>query len=381
MFISDGYLQSLTSLPYTFLSIGLPWLFLVLYVIYYYYFKRPREFSTTAIAPFLLFMDYLTDGATAGYDKPLMNLFHPELLGNYVERGLVRAMVRCLCKRVGKVVHIPRDTAMTKSRGNNVNFIALVDFQYAKQVKCRMSWIWRQTRNTIHTRNGPVRAFYVTGFRVEPVGGKEFDVVEFLCTDDFVPFAESFVEKLFERPPKAAVEMMVPALQERYVNDLDKLQRSIQHVCGVTETTAGEPNITLVGETILRAGPAVNTSAPETNGNNRGEGNTTDNNNNNNNKISTSTTTSTTTTSSSTSSSPASKGNTPNGSDTKGAAIQGIEFRFFVNGISQREMEVTVTVVFAGLRCYVNRYEVRALPDTRTQVVFDHDTGEKTIVA
>ncbi|ORC89607.1 uncharacterized protein TM35_000111410 [Trypanosoma theileri] len=364
MFISDGYLQSLTSVPYTLFSITLPWFFLVLYVVYYYI-KRPREFSTTAIAPFLLFMDYLTDGATAGYDKPLMNLFHPELIGNYVDRGLLRAMVRCLCKRVGKVVHIPRDTAMMKSRGNNVNFIALVDFQYAKQVKCRISWTWRPTGNMLHTKNGPIRPFYVTGFRVEPAGGKEFDVVEFLRTDDFVPFAESFVERLFERPPKAAVEMMVPALQERYVNDLDKLQRSIQHVCGTTEKTAGEPNITLVGESILRASTSANTAAAaETDGNNRGEGNTAEDTNTNTNTSSSST-----------------KANTPSGGDAKGSAIQGIEFRFFVNGISQREMEVTVAVVFAGLRCYVNRYEVRALPDTRTQVVLDHDTGEKTIVA
>ncbi|KEG13260.1 hypothetical protein DQ04_01121150 [Trypanosoma grayi] len=321
------FLHGATSVPGTLACVVMPWVLLLLYLAYYYY-RRPRELSASAVAPFVLFMDYLTDGATAGYDKPLMSLFHPELLGNVVERGLVRAMVRCLCKRLGKVTHIPRDTAMIKSKGNQVNFVALVDFQCAKQVKCRMSWVWCPPKELLHTKTGFMRRFYVTGFRVEPQQGEDFDVLEFLRTEDFVPYAERFVEGLFERPPRAAVGMMIPALQKRYVDDLEKLQQSIQHVSGAAPDGAVEVNATLMSEEIVRAPASAEPAAGAEDG-----------------------------------------------------AMQGIEMRFLVSGVGRREVEVTVSLVFAELRCFVNRYEVRARPDTRVQVVLDHDTGEKTIVA
>ncbi|ESS67374.1 hypothetical protein TCDM_04003 [Trypanosoma cruzi Dm28c] len=341
-------------------GMGISWLILALYGLYYL-FKRSREVMASTMAPFIIFMDYLTDGATAGYDKPLMSLLHPELLENVVERGLIRAMARCLCKQFGKVEHIPRDTVMMRSRCDDVNFVALVDFQHAKRVKCRMSWRWRSSGDVFFQKAGLVRSFYITGFLVEPRPEEQFDVLNFLHTEDFVPFAESFVEKLFEQSPKAAVMMMVPALQERYMTDLEKLQRSIERVCGISQGSQREVDAKLVSEVILRAPalskpPGENTDreSGDKDGGVVGGG------------------------------SAAASANDDSGDmnekEAAKTAVRGIEMRFVVNGVGRREMEVTVVLSFSGLRCYVSRYEVRARPDPRTQVLLDHDTGERTIV-
>ncbi|RNF12656.1 hypothetical protein TraAM80_00200 [Trypanosoma rangeli] len=330
---------------------------LLLYYLYYV-FKRPREVAASTIAPFLIFMNHLTDGATAGYDKPLMSLFHPELLKD-VERGLIRAMARCLCKHFGKVVHVPRDTAMLRSRDDDVSFVALVDFQHVRQVKCRMSWRWCPPKGVYFAMPVAQRHFQVTGFHVEPQSMVQFDVLEFLHTEDFVPFAGSFVEKLFERPPKAAVMMMAPPLQERYLAELEKLQNSIQRVCGSAPESRPDVNARLVSETILRdpasSGPScanlgsdsASKGAGEAAEDVRGE-----------------------------------KGNTCEAAEmpTK-RAVRGIEMHFVVGGVGLREVEVTVVLSFSGLRCHVIRYEVRAQPDTRTHILLDQDTGEKTFVA
>ncbi|AAZ10247.1 uncharacterized protein TEOVI_000223400 [Trypanosoma equiperdum] len=308
-----------------------PWFVVLLYYLYYRI-KRIGEVPPEVVAPLAHFLEVLTDGATAGYDKELMNLFHPELLTVRVERGVVRAMVRWVCDRLGKVTNIMRDAVLVKDDGDEAHIIALVDFEKVQQVKCRMSWKWRHTtgaapRNQSSAKTEVSKRFFVTAFRFEPHTEVKSDVLQFLKTDDFIPFAEKFVERLFERPPKTAVEMMVPSLKDKYISNLDKLQGDVRGVCGPLLGGSVDVNCSLIDATVLR-GP-LSTAKEE--------------------------------------------GQTEEG-------VRGIEMSFFVSGVGCRNVNVNLLLVFADLRCYVGRYEVRVVPDTRTQVIVDRDTGEKTFI-
>ncbi|KAH8605795.1 hypothetical protein ERJ75_001601600 [Trypanosoma vivax] len=293
-----------------------PWLFVLLYYLYYRK-KRVAELPAEAVYPLQHFLNVVTEGATAGFDRRLMSLFHPQLLGKTVDRGVVRAMVRGVCERLGQVVSVPCDTVAVKEVGNEAHIIALVNFEHAKGVRCRMSWEWRLRRKS-------AMQFHVTAFRIEPPPQMKFDVLEYLNTEDFTYFAETFVERLFQRPPRLAVDMMISSLREKYSGDLDKLQKSVESVCGAPLSGMADPNVTLLSATVLRTSDAD----------------------------------------------PAASNGT----------VQGLEMRFHVDGVGNREMHVLVVVVIADLRCYVGKYEVRSLPDTRTQVLVDTDTGERLFV-
>ncbi|GET89311.1 hypothetical protein, conserved [Leishmania tarentolae] len=347
--------------------VALPWVLIVLYWLYFGIFLRPKEQAAMSLSPLLTFLYFLTDEATPGFDQRLMRLFHPTLLeedkdGGSVQRGLIRAMSRCLIDKFGKVTNIPRDTVVLKREGNNVNCMALVDFEKVKQVRCQLSWKRRPgvvKRYREKTGRYPPRSekesfvlngigiafpytFQVTSFHIDPKKGDEFNILKYVRLVDFDDFGELFVRRLFEKPPQAAVSMMVQPLKEKYSSDeaLATLQGSVQKVIDACGGLAYSLDSLTVDQTSYKAIYAV---VPE--------------------------------------------GAAPlpgqpqiaNEDDWKSPAIDGVDMEYLVQGAT-RNIEVYLRLTFSGLKALVTRYELRLLPDELAQVVVDHDTGESIIV-
>ncbi|KAG5502941.1 hypothetical protein JKF63_04714 [Porcisia hertigi] len=347
--------------------VAFPWIMMVLYGLYFGIFLRPKEQAAMALSPLLTFLYFLTDEATPGFDQRLMRLFHPSLLegendGGSVQRGLIRAMSRCLIDKFGKVTNIPRDTVVLKREGNDVNCIALVDFERAKQVRCQLSWKrrpgvvkrYRQVKGQYPARsekesfvlNGIGIAlpytFQVTGFHIDPAKGDEFNVLKYINLVDFDDFGELFVRRLFQRPPAAAVSMMIQPLREKYSSDEAQLtlQGSVQKVvdaCGGFASSLDSLDVDQMSCKAIYApqseGAAPLPGEPKTAGED----------------------------------------------DRKAPVISGVDMQYQLKGTT-RNVEVYLRLTFSGLKALVTRYEVRLLPDERTQVLVDRDTGTSTIV-
>lgn len=362
------YLEDLAnnwSLASASVAVLVPWSLVLGYVLYYWFFKRPAKLERAALGPFLTFYTLLTNGATPGFDKQLMSVFHPAVFkdGN-VEKGLLRAMARCLTSTFGPVECVPRETVVLKRDGLTVNCVALVDFSKRKQVACHLSWIRRVVSvKSLQTQEreglvlpgrrfspeevvdgigmAPLGSFHVTGFHVEQRGANTLDVAKYIKPEEFEAFSESFVERLFERPPTRAAQMMLPALQEKHLQDGAKaleesIQRAVRAAGGLyrSGSTAGEGiDATLTDETLVKSA-------------NKDRAAPTDE------------------------SSPSSSR----------SSVDAIDMTFHVRGVC-RDLEVQLRFTVVGLRCFVAFYEVRLLPDHHTQVVVDRDTGTTTIVA
>ncbi|CCD16053.1 unnamed protein product [Trypanosoma congolense IL3000] len=327
-----GLLFDVSSPAGTIFVFVFPWFGVLLYYLFFLT-KRVKEVPAAVVEPLTHFLDLLTEGASSGYDKRLMNLFHPDLLAAAVHRGVVRAMARCVCTKLGKPVNIPRDTVLVNYDGENNHIIALVDFEKEQQVKCRMTWRDCAGSKDKPPQRGPLSAevrqqFHVMAFRIEPHKKINFFTEKFLCAEDFIPFAEKFVEQLFDRPPVAAVEMMHPSLREKHIDSIDKLQRDIQLTCGASADDPVNVNHTLVSAKLM-CRPASNDDGA---------------------------------------------------SQTEEASVGGIEMIFRVSGVGRRDVDVNLFLTFSGLQCTVACYRVAAVPDTRTQVIVDCETGEKTFI-
>ncbi|KAK7194519.1 hypothetical protein NESM_000369100 [Novymonas esmeraldas] len=353
--------------------IAFPWAMMMVYGLYFGIFLRPKEQAAMALSPLLTFFFFLTDEATPGFDQRLMRLFHPSLLqqetdGGSVQRGLIRAMSRCLIDRFGKVTHIPRDTVVLKRDGSDVNCMALIDFEKVKQVRCQLSWRRRpgvvkqyregtgrypvRTGKEAFTLNGIGIAFpytfQVTSFHVDPKKGDEFNILKYINLVDFDDFGELFVRRLFARPPRAAVSMLVEPLQEKYASDegLATLQASVEKVvaaCGGLAAPLDSVDVDQMSyKAIYAAATPAETAAPLP-----GEPQST---------------------------------KTPDADgDRKAPVIDGVDMEYHVKGTT-RNAEVYLRLTFAGLRAFVSRYELRLLADERAQVIVDKDTGDTKVV-
>ncbi|KPA79725.1 hypothetical protein ABB37_05486 [Leptomonas pyrrhocoris] len=364
------------ALPYAvvcvLLFLAAPWVAMAIYGLRYGIFQRPGEMKAMALSPFLTFFFFLTDPATPGFDQRLMRMFHPSLLqegsdGGSVQRGLIRAMSRCLIDNFGPVTHIPRDTVVLKKDDQHVNCIALVDFEKAKQVRCQLSWKPRPgivKRYKAATGRYPERkgkeattingirmafphTFQVTSFHVDPKKGEEFNILQYVILSDFDDFGALFVERLFQRPPTAAAVMMVPPLQHRYdAENIAVLQRNVQTVvdaCGglaspVDDVDVDQTSCRAVYSTAeAQAQPSVAEPLP-------GEPKSVTSKN-----------------------------------EVARRAMDGIDMEYLVKG-KTRNMEVYLRLTFSGLRAMVARYELRLLADERAQVIVDHDSGNTAVV-
>ncbi|CAJ1027807.1 hypothetical protein Q4I30_004668 [Leishmania utingensis] len=348
--------------------VAFPWVMMMLYGLYFAIFIRPKEQAAMALSPLLTFLYFLTDEATPGFDQRLMRLFHPSLLeedkdGGSVQRGLIRAMSRCLIDKFGKVTNIPRDTVVLKREGNNVNCMALVDFEKVKQVRCQLSWKHRPgvvKRYREKTGRYPARSekesfvlngigiafpytFQVTSFHIDPKKGDEFNILKYLRLVDFDDFGELFVCRLFEKPPRAAVSMMVQPLKEKYSSDeaLTTLQESVHKVVDACGGLASSLDSLCVDQTSYKAiyAPKSEDAVPL----------------------------------------PGEPQALKKEDDQKAPAIDGVDMEYQVKGTT-RNVEVYLRLNFSGLKALVTRYELRLLPDERTQVVVDRDTGKSIIV-
>lgn len=350
--------------------LALPWVMMVLYGLHYGIFHRTKEQEAMALSPFLTFFYFLTDEATPGFDQRLMRLFHPSVLsenddGGSVQRGLIRAMSRCLIDKFGKVTNIPRDTVVLKREGKDVNCMALVDFEKAKQVRCQLSWKRRPgvvKRYKEATGRYPARSakesfmlngigialphtFHVTSFHVDPKKGDEFNILQYVNLVDFDDFGELFVRRLLAPAPNAAVAMMVEPLREKYTSDegLAALQVAVQKAVDACGGLAGPVDSVEVDQTSYKA---IYAAAPE---------------------------------SATTAPLPGEPQPDAKGGKDKAPAIDGVDMEYLVKGRT-RNLELYMRLTFSGLKALVAKYEVRLLADERVQVVVDNDTEKSTIV-
>ncbi|KPI89992.1 hypothetical protein ABL78_0852 [Leptomonas seymouri] len=366
----EDYVGSL--LPFTVIGVVLfltaPWIAMAVYGLIYGIFQRPGEMKAMALSPFFTFFFFLTDPATPGFDQRLMRMFHPSLLqeendGGSVQRGLIRAMSRCLIDNFGPITDIPRDTVVIKKDGNNVNCMALVDFEKAKQVRCQLSWKrrpgivkkYKEKTGRYPERKGKEAAtingisiafphtFHVTSFHVDPKKGDEFNVLKYVLLCDFDDFGTLFVNRLFQRPPTDAVKMMVEPLQEKYSRENEGvLQRNVQTVvdaCGGLASPLDDLDIDQTScKAVYSKLEEALASEPLPGG-------------------------------------PKSVGK----EDTSRRAIDGIDMEYLVKG-KTRNIEAYIRLTFSGLRAMVARYELRLLPDAHTQIIVDHDSGSTAVI-
>ncbi|KAG5477079.1 hypothetical protein LSCM1_05420 [Leishmania martiniquensis] len=348
--------------------VAFPWVMMVLYGLYYGIFLRPTEQAAMALSPLLTFLFFLTDKDTPGSDQRLMRLFHPSLLeeerdGGSVQRGLIRAMSRCLVDTFGKVTSISRDTAVLTREGNNVQCVALIDFEKVKQVRCQLSWKRRPgvvKRYRQEAGRYPARSekesfvldgigialpytFQVTSFHIDPQKGDEFDILEYVRLVDFDDVGELCVRRLFEKPPRAAVSMMAQPLKEIYSSEesLATLQESVQKVVEACGGLASSPDTVDVDQTSYKAiyAPQREAAAPLTGAPQKAK----------------------------------------EENDRTASAIVGVDMVHLVKGNSC-DVEVRLRLTFSGLRALVDRYEVRLLPDGRPQVLVVHDVRDPILV-
>lgn len=366
------------TLPYaicaTLLLLAAPWIAMAGYGLVYGIFQRPGEMKAMALSPFMTFFFFLTDPATPGFDQRLMRMFHPSLLqekgdGGSVQRGLIRAMSRCLIDQFGPIQNIPRDTVVIKKDGVDVNCMALVDFAKVKQVRCQLSWKKRSSvvkKYKAATGRYPERkgkeatvingigmafpyTFQVTSFHVDPKKGDEFNILKYIDLNDFDDFGTLFVDRLFQHPPLEAVEMMVEPLQEKYAGEkVDVLQSNVQKVveaCGglaspLDDLDIDQTSCKAVYTKVDEADQAAAEPIP-------GE--------------------------------PTQTGSAAKAKEATPRAIDGVDMEYRVKG-KTRNVEVYLRLTFAGLRAMVARYELRLLADERAQVIVDHDSGNTAVV-
>lgn len=340
-----------------------PWIGMALYGLYFGIFLRPKVLEAHSLSPLLTFLFFLTDGATPGYDQRLMQLFHPDLFkegGGGVQRGLIRAMSRCLLEAFGKPVHIARNTVVIKRNGLQSNCMALVDFERAKGVRCQLSWerrpgaLKKYRFNNGHypkregkeafTVNGISIAFphtfWVTAFHVDPKPDDAFDVLAYVDVKDFDGFGELFVGRLLQAPPADAVGMMVESLQQKYAGEkVKKLEDAVQSVvtaCGGLVERLADLTVTQMSCKAVYTSPAT---ADDLSAAQRIPGERVD-----------------------------------LLEEKKPKAIDGVDMEYLIR-CHNRNMVAVLRVTFSGIKAAICRYELQALPDERIQVVMDQDEG------
>ncbi|EPY29161.1 hypothetical protein AGDE_10095 [Angomonas deanei] len=218
----------------TILTVVLPYVFALLWALYYFLFKRSKKFSREELAPFLTFYDQLTKGATAGFDKEFLRLFHPGFFHTKEremrDTGLLRAIARGVQDCYGPVKHIDEHVVVHKQSGLSFNCAVLVDFQKVRRVQCQLSWVVRlpsvmksaqKGSKELHElmisgiRRAPVGSFHVTGFKIVPPKQHEIDFLKYIEIDDFISLGELFVEKLLTKQD-TLVDFFVPSLADKY---------------------------------------------------------------------------------------------------------------------------------------------------------------------
>ncbi|EPY28753.1 hypothetical protein STCU_04898 [Strigomonas culicis] len=253
-------------------------------------------------------------------------------------------MARCLCARLGAIAAMSEEVVLQKQSGLRVNCEALVDFERAKAVRCQLAWVARlpsvaksaavsDAALWQRVEAGPP-LFHVTSFHIAPQAPDVFDVLQYVDLEDFEPFVEEFVLHLVLcRPLAAAVAVMHESLRAHYAEaaaqaELEQKMRRAVQVCGGLRDPTGDA--TLKEKRVVRRAAAAATEG--------------------------------------------------GGAEGKTSEVEAIEMVYVLEGRT-RNLEVEVRVIFAGLQCYVIRYNVTLQADTRTQVVLDGETGGTTLVA
>lgn len=196
--------------------------------------------------PLAVFLAELTAGASSGFDNKFFSMLHNSLFKK-VERGIVRAMARCVTARYGKFLSLDMSTIVVEERGSVVNAKGIAHFEHVKNVPVRAGWL-------LNTQG----VWRVVGFDVSPVSSEAFDVFSYVTASDFSSFGEKFVCALFARLPTDAVSMMHSSLQEKY-RDEDAISKLASDIAKVMRACGGlrnptEVDITMVDARVVRTG-------------------------------------------------------------------------------------------------------------------------------
>lgn len=339
-----------------------PWLVLLLYAAYHYLFgfgAKKSNAAETTIQPFIHFFSTFTSGSTAGYDKDVFELLHPSLLQK-VDKGIVRAMMRYLHSTLGPCSSVPKETVLVRQDGLQLNAVALVNFEKARNVKCQLHWVIRPSvAQGERNFDGSVR-FHVMSFHVDvpPSKGDALTVVNFLQLDDFVSVGEQFVAGLFDSARRQEmVQLMLPSMRSAYEGEdnakLAGLAMSMQKTLQAAgQLKGGEFDCTLVEASFIRGGR--DKAGAEQGASGSAQGPVIMDQSKANAEVSKS-------------------APLPSCSSADGE-LKGFSQTFYVP-CNNRDIEVELRLTLVELSCYVFNFQVRLLPEKRQQVVIDRDTS------
>jgi hypothetical protein len=203
----DPLLADFLSSPSVFIVFFLSWA--VPIVIYALYRRRGLRERARSV-PLGIFLRELTSGSTAGFDRRFLGMFHPAVFKR-VEKGVIRAMSRCVTAKYGRFVAVDDDSVELRVRSGTTSAVAKVNFERAEGVLCQAAWVLRE--------GDPHLRFQIVGFNVAPLRPEDFDVLSYIVPEEFAPFGQRFISALLSQDISTAIRMMVPSLQEKYKDE------------------------------------------------------------------------------------------------------------------------------------------------------------------
>lgn len=334
------------------LLVVVPWTLLILHSIYHYWMRRPTV-SAERIEPLMRYYQLFAAGSSRGYDRMVFELLHPALLQK-ADRGALRAMMRYVHNTLGPVKGVNLRSCVVKQDGLQVNAVALLAFEKHPAVKCRMLWTLRPfAQQQGKNFNSPVR-FHVSAFHIDMsplLTPSSLRIVDFLDVDDFVSIGEAFVTSVISSADMGgALELMESQLRAQHeANGGERIQavraKIVAALCAAGGLRGGELECVLMESEFIRAPKAASPAAKAVSGDHN------------------------TTTSDEESASEAAVHEEPKGD------ITGFSQEFHVLG-QHRRIAFTLRLTLFDLLCKVFYYQITILPDERTNVVIDKETGE-----
>lgn len=262
----------------------------------------------------------LTAGHSPGHDKKLFLMLHKKLVAGS-ERGLIRAMAKCMHHECGAFVEFAKDSVSvtegtTKSGERVFTVSGKATFAKLSGAHASTSWVVEDHR-----------PYFVT-FTVEPpAGAPSFDVLKFVDPNEFEHFTEEFLFSLFKKEPTHALSAMCDSLRSKYENEaaLAKEVIGVISVAGGLKTKSSADFALVTSSVVSKSTGATDEQGREV------------------------------------------------------VRASGVELEFRIAGAA-RDLKATVRLVFVQKRCQVVRYQLQALKSDVQNVIVDQETGEKIVV-
>lgn len=203
--------------------------------------RRLQE-AKRLVKPLQRLLVELAKGASAGHDQALFRCFSPQVL-RFVERGLIRAMARCVVAELGSYESIDgRSVVITRSIGKNGERLHTADakakFTKMDDVSVTATWavappLGSREKSAADAPESSEVAAAASGlaagralgdglilsFQVKPPEGKQLEVLKYIDPKEFEHFGERFLLSLMTKTPTYAYEHMNDTLKQKYPSE------------------------------------------------------------------------------------------------------------------------------------------------------------------